>query len=274
MLDKFLATEDRDRAAQTFNRLASLDVSQLALAGGFAIELHILEREGKTLLRPLHDMDFLAATFDNIPNTLGRRFPLPPRAPRRSAGQDSSPGGGSRERSSRGRFSRLWLNHPARHSSQLRLARGSSRANGLRPLLAPTTSRNLHRRFSRPQCASLLRLVVGSIGIAEVCSRPPPLIRNPNAAASRASVARPSKTRPPSNVRRDGRETAPPNCHERSSAHGSAVFDRFKRILRALQQYRLLSTHRRWISLISARLLLTTPDLMCFASLLVLPSKA
>ena len=74
MLDKFLATEDRDRAAQTFNRLASLDVSQLALAGGFAIELHILEREGKTLLRPLHDTDFLAATFDNIPNTLGGDF--------------------------------------------------------------------------------------------------------------------------------------------------------------------------------------------------------
>jgi hypothetical protein len=74
MLDKFLAPEDQGRAARTFNRFASHDISQLTLAGGFAIELRILERGGRTLLRPLHDIDFLAVSFDSIPNTLGSDF--------------------------------------------------------------------------------------------------------------------------------------------------------------------------------------------------------
>jgi hypothetical protein len=41
------------------------------LTGGVAIELHILRLGGKPILRPLHDLDFIAASFDSIPETLG-----------------------------------------------------------------------------------------------------------------------------------------------------------------------------------------------------------
>ena len=75
-LELFLNAADSARVARTFRNLALHDTSRWALTGGVAIELHILRHGGKPIIRPLHDLDFVAASFDTIPETLGSELLL------------------------------------------------------------------------------------------------------------------------------------------------------------------------------------------------------
>jgi hypothetical protein len=52
------------------------DISRWALTGGLTIELHILRLGGKPIVRRLHDLDFVAASFDSIPGTIGSELLL------------------------------------------------------------------------------------------------------------------------------------------------------------------------------------------------------
>ncbi len=59
------------RLARTLGLLAKHDVTHWALTGGTAIELHLGQMGAPTLVRPLHDLDFIAASFDCLPVSLG-----------------------------------------------------------------------------------------------------------------------------------------------------------------------------------------------------------
>jgi hypothetical protein len=59
-------SDDANRASRTLRLLAEYDISQWALTGGTAIELYLRG------VRPLHDLDFVAASFDCLPSGLGK----------------------------------------------------------------------------------------------------------------------------------------------------------------------------------------------------------
>ena len=63
-----------DRAWKTLQRLGRHDISRWALAGGLAVELHCSRDDGPPSTRPLNDIDFVTASFDGIPATLGADF--------------------------------------------------------------------------------------------------------------------------------------------------------------------------------------------------------
>ncbi len=69
--DGFLNSADASRLAATLHRLSRHDISGWALTGGIAIELHIQRCGGEACLRALHDMDFIADSFEQIPASLG-----------------------------------------------------------------------------------------------------------------------------------------------------------------------------------------------------------
>jgi hypothetical protein len=74
--DGFLSPADYFRVTRMLRKLVSHDISGWALAGGFAIELQIMQRGGCTLPRKLNDLDFVAASFDDVPRNLERDFLL------------------------------------------------------------------------------------------------------------------------------------------------------------------------------------------------------
>lgn len=71
VFEQFLNPMDASRATRVLRKLWAHDISGWALTGGLAIEIHIQLRGGPTAVRRLHDIDFLAASFDCIPETLG-----------------------------------------------------------------------------------------------------------------------------------------------------------------------------------------------------------
>jgi hypothetical protein len=73
-IDRFLSARDADRAEHTFRKLARHAIGGWALTGGLAIELHCLRLGRPPCSRALNDLDFLAAAFDCIPETLARDF--------------------------------------------------------------------------------------------------------------------------------------------------------------------------------------------------------
>jgi hypothetical protein len=75
-IDLFLNAADSARVCRTFLNLARHDISGWALTGGVAIELHILRLGGKPIIRRLNDLDFVAASFDSIPETIGSELLL------------------------------------------------------------------------------------------------------------------------------------------------------------------------------------------------------
>jgi hypothetical protein len=75
-IDSFLNAADSTRVAQTFLNLDRHDISGWALTGGVAIELHILRLGGKPIIRRLNDLDFVAASFDSIPEAIGSELLL------------------------------------------------------------------------------------------------------------------------------------------------------------------------------------------------------
>jgi hypothetical protein len=70
-IDSSLNGADSARVARTFLNLARHEISGWALTGGVAIELHILRLGGEAIIRRLNDLDFVAASFDSIPETIG-----------------------------------------------------------------------------------------------------------------------------------------------------------------------------------------------------------
>jgi len=75
-LNLFLNAADSARVARTLCKLAAHDISLWALTGGVAIEFHILRCGGEPIMRPLHDIDFMTASFDAIPESLGSELLL------------------------------------------------------------------------------------------------------------------------------------------------------------------------------------------------------
>src|SRR5215472_13109560 len=74
MLERFLSTANATRALCALRKLASHDISQWALTGGFAIEIQRLRLGCKPSVRSLNDIDFITSSFDCIPQTLSDDF--------------------------------------------------------------------------------------------------------------------------------------------------------------------------------------------------------
>ncbi len=63
-----------ESAWKTLQKLSRHDISRWALAGGLAVEIHCSGDGIPTSTRPLNDIDFVTASFDCIPATLGAGF--------------------------------------------------------------------------------------------------------------------------------------------------------------------------------------------------------
>jgi hypothetical protein len=74
MIHHFLCAADAERALTTLRKLAGHDLSRWALVGGLAVEIHCLRGELPPSIRRLNDLDFIAAAFDCIPETLAHDF--------------------------------------------------------------------------------------------------------------------------------------------------------------------------------------------------------
>ena len=66
----FYEPADAIRLSRFLRLLAQHDISGWALTGGTAIELHLRHRGASSRLRPLHDVDFIAADFTYLPESL------------------------------------------------------------------------------------------------------------------------------------------------------------------------------------------------------------
>src|SRR5436309_15521362 len=74
MIHHFLCAADAERALTTLRKLARHDLSRWALVGGLAVESHCLRASPPPSIRRLNDLDFIAAAFDCIPETLAKDF--------------------------------------------------------------------------------------------------------------------------------------------------------------------------------------------------------
>lgn len=74
MLQRFLSVADANRASQTLRKLAQHNIHAWALTGGLAVEIHCLRRGCQPSVRALNDIDFIAESFDAIPESLGEDF--------------------------------------------------------------------------------------------------------------------------------------------------------------------------------------------------------
>jgi hypothetical protein len=74
MFNRFLSVDDADRAFNVFRKLAGHEIGQWAITGGFAAEIHLLRLGRQASIRALNDLDFIAGSFDCIPETLAADF--------------------------------------------------------------------------------------------------------------------------------------------------------------------------------------------------------
>jgi hypothetical protein len=70
-IDAFYEKDAAGRFSRTLGLLTGHNVARWALTGGTAIELHFCQMGAPPLVRPLHDLDFIAASFDCLPASLG-----------------------------------------------------------------------------------------------------------------------------------------------------------------------------------------------------------
>ena len=70
-INAFYQKDAARRLSRTLGLLARHKVSRWALTGGIAIELHLRQIGAAPLVRPLHDLDFIASSFDCLPVSLG-----------------------------------------------------------------------------------------------------------------------------------------------------------------------------------------------------------
>jgi hypothetical protein len=75
-LTSFLGAAEAVRTERTLRKIVPHNDSNWVVTGGLAIEIHLLQRRGEHFVRPLHDIDFITASFDAIPNSLGKEFLL------------------------------------------------------------------------------------------------------------------------------------------------------------------------------------------------------
>ena len=76
MIPSFLTDDDRERVFRTIRKLAEHDISDWALTGGLAVEIHIQNGGHMPCIRALNDMDFITNGFENIPTSLAGEFLL------------------------------------------------------------------------------------------------------------------------------------------------------------------------------------------------------
>ena len=74
MIEHFLKESDEGRALKTMRKLASHDLAEWAIAGGWAVEIHCILNRQEPYLRELTDIDFVVPAFDSIPGTLAESF--------------------------------------------------------------------------------------------------------------------------------------------------------------------------------------------------------
>ena len=74
MIEHFLSEIDAKRALTTVRKLAGSDLSEWAIAGGWAVEIHCMLNRQQPFFRPLTDIDFVVPAFDSIPSTLAKSF--------------------------------------------------------------------------------------------------------------------------------------------------------------------------------------------------------
>lgn len=74
MLRRFLSPDDTNRALRTLRKLRRHDIQGWALTGGLAVEIHRLRRGCDTSVRALNDIDFIAESFDAVPESLADDF--------------------------------------------------------------------------------------------------------------------------------------------------------------------------------------------------------
>ena len=75
-LNTFFSLAEALRAERTLRNIALHNVSRWAITGGLAIEIHLLQHGVESLIRPLHDIDFMASSFGAIPDSLGKELLL------------------------------------------------------------------------------------------------------------------------------------------------------------------------------------------------------
>jgi hypothetical protein len=74
MISSFLSAADADRALSTLRKLAQHDISNWAITGGLAVEIHRQSQHCPRSLRFLNDVDFVTSGFDCIPKSLAGDF--------------------------------------------------------------------------------------------------------------------------------------------------------------------------------------------------------
>src|SRR5262245_22113800 len=67
VLEHFLNESDAERALTTTRKLAAHDLSEWAIVGGWAVEIHSILNRQQPFFRPLSDIDFVVPAFDGIP---------------------------------------------------------------------------------------------------------------------------------------------------------------------------------------------------------------
>jgi hypothetical protein len=74
VIEHFLKESDAERALKTVRKLAAHDLSEWAIVGGWAVEIHCILNRQQPCFRHLTDMDFVVAAFDGIPRSLAELF--------------------------------------------------------------------------------------------------------------------------------------------------------------------------------------------------------
>jgi hypothetical protein len=74
VLHQVLSASDADRVRRTLRKLGRHCIRHWVLTGGLAVEVHRLQRGQPASVRALSDIDFIAETFDSIPESLADDF--------------------------------------------------------------------------------------------------------------------------------------------------------------------------------------------------------
>jgi hypothetical protein len=74
MFNEVLSGADADRVVCTLRKLGRHSTRHWVLTGGLAVEVHRLQRGRTASVRKLGDIDFIAETFDKVPESLADDF--------------------------------------------------------------------------------------------------------------------------------------------------------------------------------------------------------
>ena len=74
MFQQFLSAPGAGRVSTLFRKLARHDIRHWAITGGLAVEIHCLRLGRPSSPRTLNDVDFIAESFDGVPESLGNDF--------------------------------------------------------------------------------------------------------------------------------------------------------------------------------------------------------